>query len=57
MCMVEILRFICGFILVFVVSYIIGSIVSWEWSISAWNEDSRIFTIIISSIGGIVNAM
>ena len=57
MCTVGILRFVCGFILVFVASYIIGSIVSWEWSISAWNEESRIFMIIISAIGGFVNAM
>ena len=57
MCTVGILRFVCGFILVFVASYIIGSIISWEWSISAWNEESRILLVIISAFGGFVNAM
>ena len=57
MCMVGIFRFVCGFILVFVASYIIGSIASWEWSISARDEESRILLVIISAFGGFVNAM
>ena len=57
MCMAGILRIVCGFILVFIASYIVGAVVSWEWSISAWDEESRILLVIISAFGGFANAM
>ena len=57
MCMAGILRIVCGFILVFIASYIVGAVVSREWSISAWDEESRILLVIISAFGGFVNAM